>query len=195
MGHTSYGTWVEKCSTKLLLMMCYCMDAFLNSSELISEQSWMSETPPRHTKLKSENGFSTGAIFRYGSGSRCNTTCAVQKWGFFREIEIKYMGRPLYLHWNLRIIHPVIAPIWNGYKTLKVHLVKSASNGNNISKGGDVTHKEPMDSRWPTFTGAVKDILSEPTLAIPEIYRKFYIKTDLYKDRMVSVILQADDSD
>ena len=36
-----------------------------------------------------------------------------------------------------------------------------------------------------------KDILSGPTLAIPDPYRRFYIKIDWSKDGMLAVLLQA----
>ena len=68
------------------------------------------------------------------------------------------MGRPPNAHWNLRILQPVLAPIRSGNQNLELHLVKAYSTRDTISKVGDGTNAEPMESRGPKITGNVKEI-------------------------------------
>ena len=68
------------------------------------------------------------------------------------------MGRPQYDHWDIRILHPVLSLIQDGYQTLEVHLVKAASTRDNFSKGGDRTDSEPMEPRGTKFAVTVKEI-------------------------------------
>ena len=106
------------------------------------------------------------------------------------------MGRPLHTNWSLHILQPVLAPIRYGHQTLEVHLVKSSSTRETISKGVDVPNAEPMESRRKKLLERIKkDILSGPTLSRPDPSRGFYIKTDWSKDGMGAVILQVDVSE
>ena len=66
------------------------------------------------------------------------------------------MGRLPHSHWALRIIHIVLAPIRAGHQTMEAHIVKSDSTRDTISKGGDGTNAEHMESRGPKVTGTVK---------------------------------------
>ena len=66
------------------------------------------------------------------------------------------MGRPPHDHWALRILQPVLSLIRYGHQTLELYLVESASNGDIISKGGDETNAESMESRRPKVAGTVK---------------------------------------
>ena len=66
------------------------------------------------------------------------------------------MGIPPHANWDLRILQPVLAPIQAGHQNMELHLVKAASTRDTISKGGDVTNAEPMESRGPKATGTVK---------------------------------------
>ena len=59
---------------------------------------------------------------------------------------------------------------------------------------------ELMQNLWNTEDNILlerlnKDILSVPTLAIPDPSRRFYIKIDCSKDGMGAVLLQADVSE
>ena len=67
------------------------------------------------------------------------------------------MGRFPHAHWSLRIIQPVISPIQAVHQTLEVHILKSASTRDTISKGGDVNNAEHMESKGPKVTGTVKE--------------------------------------
>ena len=68
------------------------------------------------------------------------------------------MQIPPHAHWDIRIIQPVLAPIRSGHQTLEVHLVEAPSTRDTISKGGDLSNAEPMESRGPKVTGTVKEI-------------------------------------
>ena len=53
-----------------------------------------------------------------------------------------------------------------------------------------------MESRVPKVTGTVKETyLSGPTLERPDPYRRFYIKSDWYKNGIGAVLLQEDVSE
>ena len=95
-------------------------------------------------------------VFRDGLGSRWNTTFTVQKQGFFQARSTKYTGRTSHDHWDLRILHPVLAPMRAGYQTLEVKFFKSASTRDTISKRGYGTNVEPMEYRGTRVTGKVK---------------------------------------
>ena len=68
------------------------------------------------------------------------------------------MGRPLNYHWDLWILNPVPAPIRAIHQTMEVNIFKSASTMDTISKRGDGTNAEPMESRGKKVTGTVKEI-------------------------------------
>ena len=66
------------------------------------------------------------------------------------------MGRPPHAYWALRILQLVLAPIHSGYQTLEANIVKYYSTRYTISKGGDGTDSEPMESIGPKVTVTVK---------------------------------------
>ena len=94
-------------------------------------------------------------VCRYGCGIWYNTTSTFQKLGFCQAIATKYIGRPPHAHWDLRIIHPLLEHIRAEYQTLEVHLFKADSTRDTISKGGDITNAEPMESKVTNVTGTV----------------------------------------
>ena len=67
------------------------------------------------------------------------------------------MGRPSHTHWALHILQPVISLIWDGYQKLEVHIFKTSPTRKTISKVGDGTDAEHMDTRVPKFTWKVKE--------------------------------------
>ena len=67
------------------------------------------------------------------------------------------MGIPPHAHWDIRILHPVFFPIRAGHQTLEVHIVKSASTRDTISKVGDGTNAEPLEYIVPKVTGKFKE--------------------------------------
>ena len=65
------------------------------------------------------------------------------------------MGRPPHAHWGIWVLQTVLALIRAGCHTLEVHLVKTASTRDTISKVVDGTNAEPMEYRVPKVTGLV----------------------------------------
>ena len=135
-------------------------------------------------------------VCRDGHGSRWNKTCTVQKWGVCQYISTKYIGKPPHAHWALHILQIVLVPTWAGHKTLEIHLVKSASTRDNISKGGYGTNSEPMEYIGPkVIVKAQERDLSGQILARTDPSRRLYIKIDWSKNGMGVLLLQADVSE
>ena len=67
------------------------------------------------------------------------------------------MRSPQRAHCYFCIIQPVLALIRAGCHTLEVHLVKTASTRDTISKEGDGNNAELMESRGPKVTVMVKE--------------------------------------
>ena len=95
-------------------------------------------------------------VFRYGSGSRWNITCTVQKLGYCQARATKYIERPPHAHWDIQILQPVLAPIRAGHQTLELYIALEASTRDNISRVVYVTNAEPMEYIGPKATVKVK---------------------------------------